>query len=679
MKEAPRAKRIPKEITEHGKTRTDDYFWLREKENPDVIAYLEEENAYTEAVMGGVGDLRKKLFEELKGRIKEDDVSAPYRHGDFYYYVRTEAGKQYPIFCRKHGSLEVIEEIILDENEVAVGHPFVSIAFVHVSPDHSKLAYAVDFLGNEKHVLHIKDLTTGVLLPDTISDVDYSFEWANDSKTFFYTVSDALRRPCRVLCHELGTDCVTDRMMYEDADERFSVGLSKTRSERFICIVSESKISTEVHLLSADDPTAPLVLVSAREQDHEYVVDHHGDELLITTNKDAKNFKLVSAPVATPSQEHWKEVMAHREDVLIEEIDVFKDFYVVHELADALTRLRVCSFVGAEEFYIDMPEAVYAVGTGPNPEFDTHTLRLGYSSLTTPGTVYDFDIASRTRTKIKQQEVLGGYDPAAYVVERTYATADDGTNIPISLAYKKGAKTGNNPCWLYGYGSYGISISPSFSSNVISLLDRGFVFAIAHIRGGGDGGRLWYENGKYLKKKNTFTDFIACAEHLIAEGYGAKDKLVISGRSAGGLLMGAVANMRPELFRAVIAGVPFVDVINTMMDPTIPLTVTEYEEWGNPNEQEYYDYMISYAPYENLEKKNYPNMLVTSGLNDTRVQYWEPTKWVAKLRANKTDENLLLLKTNMGAGHGGASGRYDALHEVALEYAFALRVLGISE
>jgi len=679
MNEAPHAKRIPKEITEHGKTRTDDYYWLREKENPEVISYLEEENAYAESVMSGARDLRQKLFEELKGRIKEDDTSAPYKHGDFYYYVRTEAGKQYPIFCRKQNSLDAPEEIIFDENEVAAGHAFASTAFVHVSPDHGKLAYAVDFLGNEKHVLHIKDLTTGVLLPDTISDVDYSFEWANDSQTFFYTVSDELRRPYRVFRHKLSSDPAKDALVYEDIDERFSVGLSKTRSDAFIGITSESKISSEVHLLSADEPAGPLRLVSAREQDHEYMVEHHGDELLIVTNKGAKNFKLMHAPVATPSQEHWKEVIAHRDDVLLDGIEVFKDFYVVHELFDALTQLRVRSFVGSEEFYIDMPEAVYAVGTGPNPEFDTHTLRLGYSSLTTPGTVYDFDIDSRTLTKIKQQEVLGGYDPSAYAVERTYATAEDGTKIPISLAYKKGAKTGTNPCWLYGYGSYGMVISPGFSASRVSLLDRGFVFAIAHIRGGGDGGRAWYENGKYLKKKNTFTDFIACAEHLIAEGYSAKDKLIISGRSAGGLLMGAVANMRPELFRAVIAGVPFVDVINTMMDPTIPLTVTEYEEWGNPNEKEYYDYLSSYAPYENVEKKDYPNILVTSGLNDTRVQYWEPTKWVAKLRANKTDDNLLILKTNMGAGHGGASGRYDALHEVALEFAFVLRVLDIGE
>ena len=678
MNGAPQAKKVPKEITEHGKSRTDDYYWMRDRENPDTIAYLEEENAYTESIMGGAGDLRQKLFEELKGRIKEDDVSAPYKDGDYFYYARTEAGKQYPIFCRKQGSLDAEEEVILDENEIAKGHAFASVAVVQVSPDHTKLAYAVDFVGNEKHTLHIKDLATGELLADTVSDVDYSFEWANNNKTFFYTISDEMRRPYRVMRHELGSDPQADVEVYKDMDERFSVGLSKTRSKKFICITSESKISTEVHLLEADNTDAPLVLVSAREQDHEYMVDHHDDELFIVTNKSAKNFKLMTTPLATPSEEHWKERIAHRDDVQLNGVDVFKDFFVVYELSNALMHLRVCSFTGAEEFYVALPEDVYALGGGANPDFLSHTLRFSYSSPVTPGTVYDFDIDTRTLTKIKQQEVLGGYDLTAYEVERVYAFASDGTQVPISLAYKKGAKTGNNPCWLDGYGSYGHVMSPGFSSSRISLLDRGFVFAIAHIRGGGDGGRLWYENGKYLLKKNTFTDFIACAEHLVQEGYSAKDKLVISGRSAGGLLMGAVTNMRPELFRAVVAGVPFVDVINTMMDPTIPLTVTEYEEWGNPNEKEYYDYMASYAPYENVEKKDYPNILVTAGLNDTRVQYWEPAKWVAKLRAYKTDDNLLLLKTNMGAGHGGASGRYDALHEIALEYAFVLKVLGIS-
>jgi len=677
MNTPPQAKKIPKEIVEHGVARTDDYYWLREKESTEVIAHLKAENAYTRESLADTEELQETLFKEMKGRMNENDMSSPYKHGDYFYYSRTEEGKQYPIFCRKQSSLDTPEEILLDENLVAEGHDFLSVAFLEVSPDHTKLAYAVDFRGNEKHEVRIKDLVTGEHLSDTIGDVDYSLEWANDSRTFFYTVSDDTRRPYRVMRHVLGTAVSLDALVYEDLDERFFVDVSKSRSEKFILIELESKITSEVHVLEADNPEAPFRTINPRRQGHEYSVDHRGDEFLIVTNKDAKNFRLMSAPIGTPSEDHWREIIPHREDVMLEGVDAFKDFIVIDELQGALRKLRVIR--GIEDFHVPMLAAVYALGAAANAEYETDTLRFTYSSLATPTTTFDFNTVSKELILVKKKEVFGGFDEDAYEVERTFATAEDGTKIPISLAYRKGAKKGDNPLWLHGYGSYGSLQDPSFGESRISLLDRGFVFALAHIRGGGEGGRTWYEDGKFLKKMNTFTDFIACAEHLVGNGYGAKDKLVVSGRSAGGLLMGAVANMCPDLFRAVVTAVPFVDVINTMMDPTIPLTVTEYEEWGDPNDLTYYSYMRSYSPYDNVTAQAYPHILVTAGLNDMRVQYWEPAKWVAKLRELKTDSNMLLLKTDMDSGHGGASGRYDALKETALEYAFALKALGISD
>ncbi len=677
MDQPPRAKQIPKKIIEHGTERIDEYYWLRERENPDVHAYLEAENAYVESVMGGPSDLREKLFQELKGRLQEDDCSVPYKDGDYYYYVRTEAGKQYPIFCRKRGSLEAGEEVMLDENEVAAGHPYASVAFVKVSPDHAKLAYAVDFEGDERHELRVIDLATRALLGGGVSDVDYSLEWANDSATFFYTVADTLRRPYTVRRCVLGAADAGDVLVFAEPDDRFFVSLSKTRSGRFICIELHSQITSEVHLLEANAPGEPLRLVAPRRQGHEYSVEHRGDELLILTNAEAKNFRLVAAPIETPAEAYWREVIAHRDDVMLEGVEAFQDFIVIHELSDALRTFRIRPLEG-DAFAVALPETVYALGGGPNPDYTASTFRFTYSSLVTPHTTYDFDTRTRILTLVKREEVLSGYDPAQYVVERTYATAPDGARIPLSLAYKRGAKMGENPCWLYGYGSYGSVASPAFSESNISLMDRGFVCATAHVRGGGELGRLWYEAGKFLSKKNTFTDFIACAEHLIEERYCAKERLVIAGRSAGGLLVGVVVNLRPDLFCAAIADVPFVDVVGTMMDPSLPLTVIEYEEWGDPNERVYHDYLSSYAPYENVERQAYPHMLVTAGLNDPRVQYWEPAKWVAKLRTHKTDDHLLLFQTNMGAGHGGPSGRYDSLREVAFEFAFVFKVLDIA-
>lgn len=677
MSTAPVARKIPKEFVEHGTSRIDDYYWLREKQNPEVIAHLEAENAHTEEVMIDTKELQETLYEEMKGRMNENDTSAPYKHGDYFYYSRTEEGKQYPIFCRKHGSLGAPEQVLLDQNSVAKGHDFLSVPFLKISPDHTKLAYAVDFSGNEKHEVRVKNLVSGEHLSDIIGDVDHSLEWANDSSTFFYTVSDDTRRPYRVMRHVLGSEVSNDALIYEDLDERFFVGLSKSRSGKFISIELESKITSEVHVLNADNPYAAYRTINLRRQGHEYSIEHRGDQFLIVTNKDAKNFRLMSAPVETPSEEYWKEVIPHREEVMLEGVHAFKDFIVVNELERALRKLRVIR--GEEDFHIPMPAQVYALGSAPNEEFDTDIVRFTYSSLATPTTTYDFDTASKELVLVKKKEVLGGFDEGEYEVERTLATAQDGTQIPISLVYRKGAKTGTNPLWLHGYGSYGLLQNPSFVESRISLLDRGFVFALAHIRGGGEGGRAWYEDGKFLKKANTFMDFIVCAEHLVAEGYGAKDKLTVSGRSAGGLLMGAVTNMRPDLFRTIVTAVPFVDVINTMMDPTIPLTVTEYEEWGNPNNLEYYAYMRSYSPYDNVTAQAYPHILVTAGLNDMRVQYWEPAKWVAKMREHKTDSNMLLLKTDMDSGHGGASGRYDALKETALEYAFALKALSVSD
>ena len=676
----PVAKIVPRVDTLHGQERVDDYFWLRERDNPEVIDYLKAENAYTATIMKHTEGLQEKLYDEMVARIKETDISVPVKRDDYYYYSRTEEGKQYKIYCRKQGSVDAQEEILLDVNQLAQGKKYMDLGIYEVSPNHRLLAYAVDTTGSERYTLRVKNLETGELYPDVIDSVSTSLEWANDDRTMFYTIPDDAWRPYEAYRHTLGDDVGDDVLVYHEADEAFFLDMSKSKSMDYLFINLGSQTTSEVHYLNAGDPKGEFQLVHPRQQDMEYTMTHHGDHFYIVTNDQAKNFKLMKAPVSHPSKDAWREVIPHRDSVKLDGIEVFKDFMALYEREKGLRQIRIWDLATDEIYSVEFPEPVYTFWREHNPDYGSHLLRFAYSSFVTPNSVYDYNMRTRERELKKQEEVLGGYDPDRYQCERVFATAADGAQIPISMVYKKGmVKDGNNPLYLYGYGAYGSSTEPYFSSNRVSLLDRGFIFAKAHVRGGGEMGRYWYEDGKLLKKKNTFTDFISVAEHLIAEGYTSPDGLVINGISAGGLLIGAVVNMRPDLFQAVIADVPFVDIINTMLDASIPLTVIEYEEWGNPNQKEYCDYMLSYSPYDNVEAKDYPDMLILAGLNDTRVQYWEPAKWTAKLRAMKTDGNRLLLKTNMGAGHGGASGRYDRIRDVAFEYAFILDILGMKE
>ena len=676
----PVAKTDPKVDTVHGEARVDNYFWLREKSNTEVIEYLKAENKYTQAMMQHTEGFQEQLYQELLGKIKETDLSVPEKMGDYYYYNRTEEGKQYPIYCRKKGSLEAEEEILLDQNALAEEHEYLEIGVYKISPNHQLLAYSTDTTGGESYTLYVKDLDTGQLLGDQIPNTYYSVEWANDNQTLFYTTLDPAKRPYKLYRHQLGSDLAADALIYHEADESFFLDVSKTRSNAYLLMELENINTSEVHYLEADQPTDEFRVISPRQSELEYSVEHHGDQFFIVTNAEAVNFKLMRASVNNPSRENWEEVVPHREAVKLDSVSAFRNHLVISEREDGLQKIRVRNLITDEAHAVDFPEPVYTVQQGGNPEFNTNTLRFNYASLVTPMSVFDYEMDARTRELKKQDEVLGGYDPSLYESERIFAKAADGTPVPISLVYKKGlVKDGGDPLLLYGYGSYGINSEPYFSSNRLSLLDRGFRCAIAHIRGGEEMGRAWYENGKLLHKRNTFTDFIACAEHLIAEKYTASSKIVIEGGSAGGLLMGAATNMRPELFEIVIAKVPFVDVVNTMLDASIPLTVTEYDEWGNPNEKKFYDYIKSYSPYDNIEAKEYPHILVTAGLNDPRVHYWEPAKWTAKLRTLKTGDNQLLLKTEMGAGHGGPSGRYDYLKEIAFEYAFIFDLLGIDK
>ena len=677
---APVARVIPRADTTLGDVRIDNYFWIRDdaRKNPDVIAYLDAENAYTESVMKPLESLEAKLYEEMKGRIKETDLSVPERVGDYYYYSRTEAGKQYPILARKKGSLTAPEEVMLDENVAAGSAKYFRVGTSRVSPNDRLLAFTVDTSGNERYTLMVKDLTTGGLLPDRVPMVNYSLEWASDNRTLFYGMGDAANRSYRILRHTLGGNAA-DAVIAEEPDKLFGLNLEKTKDRKFILINDGSFSSTEYRYLPASDPMGAFRIIQPKTKDLEYSLEHHGDKFLIVTNDGAVNFKLVEAPDNAPARENWKTIVPARDSALLDGIDVFHDYLVLYERQNALRTMRVMNFATRNTYAVNFSEPVYTFRGATNPEYASKLLRFTYTSLTTPATVYDFNMDTRDRKLLKATDVLGGYDPKLYGTERTWARASDGTLVPISLVYRKPlVKDGARPMLLYAYGSYGISTDPSFSSNNLSLLDRGFVYAIAHIRGGQEMGRSWYDQGKLLNKKNTFTDFIAAAEHLIQQGYTSKEKLAIRGGSAGGLLMGAVVNMRPDLFKAVVADVPFVDVINTMMDASIPLTTGEWIQWGDPHKAEYYGYMKSYSPYDNVARKAYPNMLVTAGLNDPRVGYWEPAKWVAKLRANKTDNNLLLLRTNMGAGHGGASGRYDALKEQAIRYAFILNALGMA-
>jgi len=677
----PVARIVPHKLEKHGHVRVDNYYWLRERNNPEVIKYLEAENQYTEAMMAHTAALQERLFQEFRTRIKQTDMSVPYRRDGYYYYTRTEEGKEYPIYCRKKGSLAAPEEILVDVNQVAAGHKFCSVTFPAVSSGQNLIAYGVDTVGRRFYTISIKNLTTGELLKETIADVTGNIAWANDNRTFFYARQHPVTlRSYRIYRHVVGTDPRQDQLVYEEQDETFRCFVYKTKSKRYLMIASTQTLSTEYRYLEADNPTGSFRLFLPRQRNHEYRLDHYQNHFYIRTNLNAKNFRLVRTPVERTSTENWEEVLPHREDVFFQDFEIFRDHLVAVERKDGLTRLRVMPWSGKAEHYVDFGEPAYLAFPTDNYEFDTDLLRYTYSSLTTPNSVYDYNMVTRQKTLLKREEVLGGFDPANYQAERIYATAPDGVRVPISLVYRKGFhRNGTHPLLLYGYGSYGSSTEAAFNPFRLSLLDRGFVYAIAHVRGGQELGRQWYEDGKLLKKKNTFTDFIACAEHLIKEKYADPKRVFAQGASAGGLLMGAVINMRPDLFRGVIAGVPFVDVVTTMLDDSIPLTTNEYDEWGNPNDKTYYEYMLSYSPYDQVQAKAYPNLLVTTALHDSQVQYWEPAKWVAKLRALKTDDNLLLLKTRMDAGHGGVSGRYQRYRQIAFEYAFLLDLAGIRQ
>jgi oligopeptidase B len=674
----PEAPQRPHIINQQGQSRTDPFFWLRDRKNPETIKYLEAENRYTDLMLKPVQALREKLYHEMRGRIKETDLSVPYRIDDYYYYGRSESGKQYEIFCRKKGDLNVPEEVLLDENLLAQGLKYFSVGVLSVSPDHRLLAYSVDTDGGEVFTLRVKNLETGELLPDTITGTAYSFAWAADSRSFFYDVLDSAKRPFKAMRHVLGSNVHSDSIVLEESDERFELSIAKSRSRQFIFFEVESKLATEIRFIHADRPDETPVLIQPREK--ELIVEHHGDRFFLVTNQNAKNFKIVSAPVDQPSKEHWSDFAPYDPNIAVSGIEAFKDHLVVLERQRGLPVVRIYNLKTGETHAIDFAEPAYNVELGENPDFASSVVRLEFSSLITPKSVIDYDMAAQTKTIRKQTPVLGGFKRDNYAEEQIYAKADDGVEIPISLFYRKGVqRNGSAPIILTGYGAYGLSEEAEFSSARLSLVDRGFVFAIAHIRGGGEFGRTWYEDGKLLKKKNTFTDFIRCAEYLLEQRYGSPHALAINGGSAGGLLMGSVMNMRPDLFTSVIAAVPFVDVLNTMSDPSLPLTVTEYEEWGNPADRQYYDYIRSYSPYDNVEDRPYPNLLVTAGLNDPRVSYWEPAKWVAKQRTLKNENRLLLLHTNMGAGHMGESGRFDRLKEYAMETAFVLQTFGMTE
>ena len=670
----PIAKIVPTEITTHGDTRIDNYYWMREKTNQEVIDYLEAENEYTKKVLAHTEGLQKTLFEEMKGRIQETDEEAPYPDGDYFYYSRTVEGQQYSIYCRKKGGLDSEEEVILDLNAFEKEHEYIKLGVFRMSPDHKILAYSLDFSGGEDFHVFFKNLETGEILPDCLTNTIYSGEWGNNNQTYFYTIQNDAKRSYRVYRHILGQSQAKDEMLFEEKDELFRVFLGKTRDDEFIILRTWSIETTEVRLLDANQPDGDFFTLSHREAGLRYSIDHRSGQLFILTNQGgAKNNKIVTADIKNPNREHWEEMVAHDPDVFLSAIDVFENHLVIYKRENGIQGITVIDLRNQESHDIHFPEDAYTYIDAPNHVFETNLVRFTYMSMTTPDSVFDYNMDTREMILRKRKPVLGGFDPADYKTERIFATAEDGQSIPISLVYRQGIKKdGSNPCLLYGYGSYGYSMEPSFSSNIVSFLDRGFIFAIPHIRGGQEMGRAWYEDGKFLNKKNTFTDFIACGRHLIKQQYTSQNKMAIMGASAGGLLIGAVLNMAPDLCHAAVAGVPFVDVVTTMLDESIPLTVVEFEEWGNPKEKDYYDYMLSYSPYDNVEAKDYPHILVTAGLNDPRVQYWEPAKWVARLRVTKTDQNRLVLKTEMGSGHHGASGRYDYLKEIAFRYAFII-------
>jgi len=678
---APVAEKIEKELTLHGHTRIDPYYWLRERDDPRVIEYLNAENEYKDAMLKDTEKLQEKLFDEIVGRIKKDDSSVPYYDNGYYYYVRYEEGKEYAYHCRKQGSLEAEEEILLDVNAMAEGYDYYAIGGRSISPDNKLMVYGADTVSRRKYTLFIKDLITEELYEETIPTTAGYAAWANDNKTIFYTRKDDVTlRSDRIYKHVLGTPAGKDELVYFEEDETFNTFVYRTKSDKYLVIGSTSTLSDEYRLLDTDCPNGDFKIFQKRERGLEYSIGHFKDRFYIVTNLDAKNFRLMKCPETATGKSNWEEIIAHREDVFLSDVELFSDYLVVAERKGGLMQLRVISWESKDEHYLDFGEEVYVSGLSVNPEFDTKVLRYSYSSLTTPNSTFDYNMETREKKLMKQEEVLGGFESANYEAKRLYAKANDGTMIPISIVYRTGLeKDGSNPCLLYAYGSYGHTIEPNFRYSQLSLLDRGFIYAIAHVRGGQINGREWYEDGKLLKKMNTFTDFNDCAEFLISENYTSAENLFAQGGSAGGLLMGAIINLQPELYKGVVAAVPFVDVVTTMLDETIPLTTGEFDEWGNPNEKEYYEYMLSYSPYDNIEARDYPNLLVTTGLHDSQVQYWEPAKWVARLRDIKTDDNLLVMHTNMDAGHGGQSGRFRPYRETALEYAFMLKLAGIKE
>lgn len=693
MPKAPEAKKIAETLVMHGDTRIDNYFWMRlsdaqkEADTPDaqtkdVIDYLEAENAYTKEMLADTDSLQEKLFQEIVGRIKQDDESVPVKVDGYWYYSRYQEGKEYPYYCRKKESLEAEEEIMLDGPAMGEPHAYFAIGGYSVSTNNQLLVFGVDTVSRRQYTLRFKNLETGELLSDEIPETTGGATWANDNKTVFYTKKDPVTlRSFQIYRHELGTDVSQDVLVYQEDDETFNVGIGKTKSKDYLLIASSSTMSDEWRFLDANTPGGEWQVIQPRERGLEYSVSQFESDFYIVNNQDAQNFKLSKAPIGNPGKAQWQDVIPHRADVLLEGITIFRDFLVVDERNNGLTKLRVMPWNDGEEHYIEFQDPAYTAYTSGNPEFNTQVLRFGYSSLTTPNSTYDYDMVSKERTLLKQQEVMDpSFDPANYTSERIMVPARDGVEVPVSIVYRKDLdRSKPNNTLLYGYGSYGNSIDAYFSSTRLSMLDRGFIFAIAHIRGGQEMGRQWYEDGKLLKKKNTFTDFIDCGDYLINQGYTTPDHLFAMGGSAGGLLMGAIINMRPEMWKGVVAAVPFVDVVSTMLDESIPLTTGEFDEWGNPKDEQHYHYIKSYSPYDNIEAKAYPNMLVTTGYWDSQVQYWEPAKWVAKLREMKTDDNVLLLHTNLEAGHGGASGRFRRFRETAMEYAFMFKLAGITE
>ncbi len=683
MPTPPVAKKIPTNLEKHGDVRVDNYYWLNDRENPEVIEYLNQENDYYDEVTKHTKDFQNNLFEEMKSRIKEDDSSVPYFYNQYWYYTRFETGKQYPIFCRKKGNLESVEEVMFNVNEMAEGHDYFQLNGIEVSPDNTLAAFGVDTVSRRQYTLRIKNLITGEIYKDKIDNTTGGSNFANDNKTLFYTLQNPTTlRSEKIMKHKLGETADKDQLVFFEEDETYNTWVDKSKSEQYIFIGSYSTLTSEMRFVNADTPDDEFKIFQPRTRGLEYDVNHYGDKFYIVTNADnATNFKLMSTPITATGKSNWKDIIPHRADVLLEGIDIFKDYLVVSERYNGLKRIHIKRWDNSNDYYLPFGSETYSANTSTNLDFNTTKLRYVFNDMTTPSSVIEFDMATQDKTVLKEQEVLGGkFDKNNYTSKRIWATATDGTKVAISLVYRKDTKLNKEtPLLLYGYGSYGITLNPSFSTTRLSLLDRGFVYAIAHVRGGQYLGRPWYEDGKLLKKKNTFTDFIDCSKFLIAEGYTSSEHLYAMGGSAGGLLMGAVVNMAPELYNGVIAAVPFVDVVTTMLDDSIPLTTGEYDEWGNPNELEYYIYIKTYSPYDNVADHDYPNMLVTTGLHDSQVQYWEPAKWVAKLREYKTDDNILLLHTNMEAGHGGASGRFEALKEVAQEYAFILDLEGQKE